>query len=206
MSAKSGWHVYKGTTIMQHDNISNKLRILFNDTKPSQILEIGTSSGGLTLLIRDILDELDLINSSIRSYDIIEMSRYFLDEAIKNGAKIELLIKNIFKEKYDDVIESEKDDVVDYIQQKGRTIIMCDGGCKMWEFNIFAKYLKPNDIIMAHDYSPDMGYFEEFIKGKIWDWCEVKDADIQESINKYELEPFMRDDFREVVWVCMIKK
>jgi cephalosporin hydroxylase len=51
MSEISGWHAYKNTTTLQHADIASKLRDLFLETKPSQILEIGTSYGGLTVLI-----------------------------------------------------------------------------------------------------------------------------------------------------------
>ena len=58
---------------------------------------------------------------------------------------------------------------------------------------------------MAHDYSPSTEYFEEHINNKIWNWHEIQDSDIQESVSEYSLEPFMQEDFQQVVWVCKIK-
>ena len=89
MSNISGWYPYKGTTTLQHANIATPLKALFNAVKPSQVLEIGTSYGGLTLLIRDLLDEVGLEQSDFRSYDVMETDRYHLEEAIKNGSKID---------------------------------------------------------------------------------------------------------------------
>lgn len=204
MSTITGWHAYKGTTILQHSDISEKLKNLFTEIKPARVLEIGTSYGGLTLLVRDLLDEVELVNSDFRSYDVMETNRYHLEEAINNGAKIDLRIKNVFNHQYDDLIEV--DEIQSYIQQPGTTIVLCDGGSKKNEVNILSKYLKTGDIIMAHDYSPNSEYFEEHIRDKIWNWHEIQDSDIEETVNKYNLKPFMQEEFQKVVWVCKIKE
>ena len=206
MNMITGWHAYRGTTTLQHEDIATHLKKLFEVTNPSQVLEIGTSHGGLTLLIRDLLDEVGLNDSEFRSYDILDIPRYHPDEAIANGAKIDLRIKNVFNRIYDDLEPEHADEITSFIQQSGPTIVMCDGGSKKNEFKILAPFLKPGDIIMAHDYSPNIEYFEEHINNKIWNWCEIQDVDIQESVDKYNLEPFMQDEFQKVVWVCKIKK
>jgi len=204
MKDVTGWYPYKGTTTLQHEDIAIYFKILFENIKPSQVLEIGTSYGGLTLLVRDLLDEVNLTDCDFRSYDIMETNRYHLEEAIKNGAKIDLRIKNVFNHQYDDLVEV--DEIKNYIQQSGPTIVLCDGGSKKNEFRILSPYLKEGDIIMAHDYSPNSEYFEEHINNKIWNWHEIQDLDIQESVDKYNLEPFMQDNFQKVVWACKIKK
>ena len=66
--------------------------------------------------------------------------------------------------------------------------------------------LKKGDIIMAHDYSPNSEYFEENINNKIWNWHEIKDTDIEDTVNECNLKPFMQEDFQKVVWVCKIKE
>jgi cephalosporin hydroxylase len=204
MKDVTGWYPYKGTTTLQHEDIAIYFKTLFENIKPSQVLEIGTSYGGLTLLVRDLLDEVNLTDCDFRSYDIMETNRYHLEEAIKNGAKIDLRIKNVFNHQYDDLVEV--DEIKNYIQQSGPTIVLCDGGSKKNEFRILSPYLKEGDIIMAHDYSPNSEYFEEHINNKIWNWHEIQDLDIQESVDKYNLEPFMQDNFQKVVWACKIKK
>lgn len=200
----SGWYTYKGTTTLQCDGVDDKFRNLFSTINPSQVLEIGTSYGGLTLLIRDLLDEVGLTNSDFRSYDIMETNRFWLEDAISKGAKIDFRIKNVFNHMYNDL--SEEEEIKSFIQQSGPTIVLCDGGSKKNEFNILSRLLKPGDIIMAHDYSPSPEYFEEHINNKIWKWHEIQDSDIQHSIEAYNLEPFMQDAFQQVVWVCKIKK
>lgn len=204
MDNVTGWYTYRGTTILQHVDVSKTLKQLFNQTKPSQVLEIGTSYGGLTILVRDLLNEEGLINCDFRSYDIMETSRYSLSEDIKNGARIDLRIKNIFNNTYDDLVET--DEVKSYIERDGVTIILCDGGSKKNEFRILSKFLKTGDIIMAHDYSSTTEYFQNYINNKIWNWHEIQDSDIEECVKNYNLEPYMQDEFQKVVWVCKIKR
>ena len=204
MNTITGWHPYKGTTTLQHEDIATHLKVLFETIKPSQVLEIGTSYGGLTLLIRDLLDEVELKNTDFRSYDVMETDRYHLKEAIKSGSKIDLRIKNIFNHPYSELVEV--DEIKELLHRPGPSIIMCDGGSKKNEFRILSPFLRPGDIIMAHDYSPTPEYFEEHINNKLWNWHEIQDSDIQESIDQYNLEPFMQEQFQKVVWVCKIKK
>lgn len=204
MSEITGWYPYKGTTTLQHEDIATPLKKLFETIKPSQVLEIGTSYGGLTLLVRDLLDEVGLKNTDFRSYDVMETNRFHLEEAIKNGSKIDFRIKNIFNYPYSELVEV--DEIKELLHRPGPSIIMCDGGSKKNEFKILSPFLRPGDIIMAHDYSPSSEYFETHINNKVWNWHEIQDSDIQESVDQYTLEPFMQEEFQKVVWVCKIKK
>jgi cephalosporin hydroxylase len=200
-----GLYQYKDTTTLQHYDIKINLHKLFNAINPSQVLEIGTSYGGLTLIIRDTLDEIGLINSELRSYDVFEAKRDGIDELIKNGSNTKLYCKNIFNPSYSDILVEEINDISEYIQRTGSTIVMCDGGYKIGEFKSLSRFLKTGDIIMAHDYAPNQEYFEEHLKDKIWNWMEIQDIHIKESVEKHNLLPFMENEFRNVVWVCKIK-
>jgi hypothetical protein len=206
MGGLSGWFAYKGILTMQHETIEEVLKTLFETTKPSQVLEIGTSNGGLTLIIRNTLDELNLTSTELITYDVALVPAGELDKLMENGSKMKRFVKQIFKNDYSDLIEDEVAPMLEYIQQSGTTIVMCDGGYKIGEFNILSRYLKPGDIIMAHDYSPNHEYFTEHIKEKIWDWLEIQDIDIEGAVVRNNLEPFMENEFRNVVWVCKIKK
>lgn len=205
MKEVTGWYTYRGTTTLQHENIESKLTKLFSSEKPSQVLEIGTSYGGLTLLIRDVLDNLNLNASDFRTYDVMETNRHWLEEAIKGGALIDFRIKNVFNQPYSDLDEQYVEEIREFIERSGKTIVMCDGGSKRNEFNILSRFLKPGDIIMAHDYAPNDEYFQTHINGKVWNWHEIEDSHIEECSVKYNLQPFMQEDFQEVVWVCKKK-
>lgn len=204
MTTVTGWFPYKGTTTHQHSDVGSKFELLLDSVKPSQVLEIGTANGGLTLLLRDTLDKLALSSTSVRSYDVNpDHSRVELTREIKQGANIEFILKNIFNHPYDALIETEE--IIEYIQRPGTTVVMCDGGSKKNEFRVLAPFLKVGDIIMAHDYAPNEEYFLEFIDGKIWNWLEIQDSDIETTVVEYNLQPYMQEEMQKVVWVCKIK-
>jgi predicted O-methyltransferase YrrM len=202
MKDVTGWFTYEGIVIQQHEDVGIVFEQLFKLTKPSQILEIGTASGGLTLLLRDLLDRISMENTEIRTYDV--ESKHYLSSYIENGTKIDSRIKDVFNHSYDELVEI--DEINSYIQKDGVTVVLCDGGSKKNEFRILSDYLKVGDIIMAHDYSPNQEYFEKNVNNQIWNWLEIQDLDINESCIKNNLSPFMEDEFRKVVWVCKIKK
>jgi len=197
----TGYFSYKGITIQQHIDVTNPFRNLFLTTKPSQVIEIGTSYGGLTLLLRDLLDELGMEDTKLITYDKDKF--HFLDHHIENGKKIDSRIKNIFNHMYNEI--SEYDEINDLINLSGNTIVLCDGGYKKAEFRLLSKLIKVGDVIMGHDYSPNKEYFEEKINNKIWNWLELTDDDISESCIQNNLSPFMDEEFKKVVWVCKIK-
>ena len=194
-----GHFIYEDLIISQVPNIKSYFEKLFNELKPKQILEIGTFDGGLTLMMRDILDEINLSSTTIRTYDLNDQKR--LKSKNRN---IEILTENLFSYSYS---ELEKEDVVkEFIQRNGRTIVLCDGGSKKNEFRLLSKFLKLDDIIMAHDYAPNENYFNQHINNKIWNWLEIQDSDINESCEQYNLIPYMEEELRNVVWVCKIKQ
>ena len=195
----TGYFVYKGLTIMQHNDITLQFEKLILEIKPKRILEIGTSSGGLTLLLRDLLDNNGFENTELRTYDINDPQYLY-----QHNKNIDIRVKNIFNHQYDELIE--KEEIIDFITQDGPTIVLCDGGSKINEFNILSHHIKKGDVIMAHDYSKDHEYFKQNIKNKIWNWCEITESHIQGSSQINNLVPYMEDEFASVVWVCKIKQ
>lgn len=195
---------YKGLSIEQNPNIIDVFDTLISTYKPHRILEIGTFHGGLTLIIRDLLDLNELHNSDVLTYDV-NTPNFMLE--ILGERKIITKTKNLFSHTYLDFnsVDSRKE-LFDYINQDGRTIVLCDGGSKKNEFRLISELLKIGDIIMAHDYSPNDEYFESNIKNKYWNWLEIQDSDIDESCAQHNLKPLMVDDFIKVAWVCKIKE
>tara|TARA_R110001592_G_scaffold122675_1_gene329663 strand:- start:518 stop:1153 length:636 start_codon:yes stop_codon:yes gene_type:complete len=199
----SGWFGYKGVTTMQVPAINVPFKKLFNTIKPKRVLEIGTSSGGLTLMLRDILDDLELTECDFRTYDTNpDHDRTIL---FNSNLNYDFRLKNLFNQPYSDLCEKNGQEVIDYINEDGPIVILCDGGCKINEFNILSKFLKPGDIIMAHDYAPTVEYFESHNKNKIWNWCEIFDKDVTDACSNNNLTPYMADEFTAVVWLCCKK-
>jgi cephalosporin hydroxylase len=190
---------YKGYTAQQHENFYSVIKNFLEKIKPSRILEIGTAGGGFILAVRDILNEIGLSETPIITYDVIENEHYNKLRELN----IQINIENLFNHPYTELVKPEK--IVPYIQSDGVTVVFCDGGHKIGEFNSIASYIKNGDYILAHDYIDTWENFESNYKGKIWDWCEIEEKYINDVSTRECLNFYMKDEFDKIVWVCKIK-
>lgn len=190
---------YNNTLCMQHDDAFRAFEKLLLKILPTRIIEIGTSHGGLTLFLRDLLNKINLSNSLIRTFDVNK----FPSHSLLLKSNVEIIYENIFNKDYSDLEKPEL--LLDFLDPIGNNLILCDGGNKAREFNLIAPLLHINDIIMAHDYAPDMKYFKENIMNKEWAWIEITDSDIQDCCINNNLNDYMQTDFLKVVWLCKQK-
>ena len=191
---------YKGFTAQQHPTFYNTLREFLVLARPARVLEIGTAGGGFTLAVRDILNEIGLESSPIKSFEVLDQPQY--EELRSNN--IEINIENIFDHSYFNLEKPER--IVPYIQDEGTTVVFCDGGHKIGEFNMIAPHIKQGDYILAHDYIDTWENYLENFKGKIWDWCEIEEKYIEEVSCNEGLVPFYQEKFSQIVWVCKVKQ
>ncbi len=167
-----------------------------SEVKPKRILEIGTALGGFTTFLKICCDELNL-DTNIRSYDV--HSNPWYKDIIARG--VDIRIENIFSEGFKEM----DNEVIDYINGDGVTIVLCDGGWKVGEFNLISKYIKLGDFILAHDYAENREIFETKINGKIWNWFEISDLDINQATVENKLNIYKKDIFENVAWTCRQK-
>jgi predicted O-methyltransferase YrrM len=191
---------YKNIRLQQNEYFYKNISKIFDIIKPKRIIEIGTSFGGTTLLMSDTLKELGLNDTLIKSFDI-RKSKHF--DEIQND-NIEYCLEQIFDYKNNSLVKPEE--IVDFLSDEGVNLIFCDGGNKISEFNILAKYLKKGDIIMAHDYAPNREVFDSEYKDKIWNWLEIEDKYIKKSVEEYNLFDYEMDLIKPTAWVAKIKK
>jgi cephalosporin hydroxylase len=194
-----GHFIYKNLIISQHESIGSVFDKLIKQIKPKRILEIGTADGGLTLMLKDLLNDNGLNNSIIRTYDILEQTNL----KNKNVDGIEIITKSPFNYPYSDL--EYPDEIKEFVQSEGTTLVLCDGGFKINEFILISQFLKVGDVIMAHDYAHDSDVFKKEIENKIWDWHEIQYSDISNACEINNLESYMLDEFKQVVWVCKMK-
>ena len=188
---------YDGWGAQQNPNAFEVFYNFLNEIKPLRILEIGTSLGGFTSFLNYATKRLN-IPCNILSYDIHFKDWY--NDMINEG--IDVRVENDFNHHYTEV----KQEVIDFIQQDGMTLILCDGGSKIHEFKILSNYMKNNDFIMAHDYSQNKETFKENVYMKIWNWHEIEDKDIQEACEKNNLISYNQEIFNTIAWVCKVKQ
>jgi len=187
---------FNNNTAQQNHGVYQVFYNLLEEIRPTQILEIGTALGGFTQFLDFCREELN-IDSRILSYDISERPWY--KDIIKD--RLDIRVEDIFTEAYTDVNSYTKN----FIASEGVTIILCDGGDKISEFKLLAKFLKEGDYIMAHDYADNKEIFDTTIYGKVWNWLEITDKDIEESVRDNGLERYKRDELSQVAWVAFKK-
>ena len=166
-------------------------------SRPARILEIGTGMGGFPAFLKICCDDLGL-DTSVLSFDIV--SQHWFDEIRELG--VDIKIENIFSADWTEV----QQEIIDYVQSDGLTMVLCDGRFKIKEFKIFAEHIKPGDFIMAHDYAEDQQIFKDKIYQKVWNWCEIMESDIVDACTSNNLKDFQKADFNNAAWVCKQKE
>jgi predicted O-methyltransferase YrrM len=197
LDANDSISTYNGWGAQQNPHSFEIFYNFLKDVKPSRILEIGTSLGGFTSFLKYSCNRLN-IECEIITYDIYGRHEY---EAMKQFG-IDVRVENVFDLQYTEL----KQDVIDFIQKDGVTIILCDGGNKKLEFNLLSNFMKKGDFILAHDYADNKEIFDTKIFKKLWNWHEIDDNDISEACERNNLETYNKNEFDKAVWVCKIKK
>lgn len=163
---------YLDSKMMQVFHIAPFLERLVSYKTFKRAIEIGTAYGGFTNLIADYFE-------NIFTFDIKNSNPNFYDH--KN-------IKSISCDMHK--LEEVVNNLVPIMNLDGNNIIFVDGGNKALETNLIANFLKPNDLIMCHDFSIDLDDFES--RGKIiWNCFECKESDLNlKKIKRSELFEF----------------
>ena len=197
LEENDGLSSFMGMTAQQTHEVYEVFYNFLNEVKPVRILEIGTALGGFTQFLKWVSEEINH-PIDILSYDIYGRSWY--DDMINSG--IDVRIEDIFTDNYQGV----KQEVIDFIQQDGVTVVLCDGGNKIGEFNVLSNFIKSGDFIMAHDYGENKEVFETKINRKLWNWFEISNDNIEESCVSNNLDYYNKETFENVVWTCRQKQ
>tara|TARA_B110000285_G_C15110837_1_gene611014 strand:+ start:1003 stop:1629 length:627 start_codon:yes stop_codon:yes gene_type:complete len=184
---------YDGYTAQQHQNAYQVFYDFLSETAPARILEIGTGQGGFTRFLRTTCNELEL-NTEIRTFDI-SLNR---NETVSG---IQYSNQNIFNDNW----STADQDAVSFIQGDGVTVVLCDGGWKVGEFNILSNYIKPGDFILGHDYAENEEIFQQSINKVIWNWHELKLSDVSPAIERNNLTEYKKEIFSNAAWLCTKK-
>jgi len=132
-----------------------------------RIVDLGTGTGGLTLLFGVNMLQRD---GKVLSFDIEPVQS---EQARRDFEKLNITFeeKNIFKK---DAVELARKFIEDE-----RALVFCDNGHKVREFSTYTKILKKGDFIMAHDWGTEI--------------TKIDLPDLPLSV----LEPYHQEDFDE---------
>lgn len=190
----NGTFIHLNARVQQHPRAFDIFDSFLEKNKDLDlIVELGSGGGGLSMFLSD---QCKKHNIKFVTYEKNP------DQGITDN--IEFSNRNIdFRQK--DIFSPETiSEVNELVNSHGKTLILCDGGNKIDEFRIYSDIIKLGDIIMAHDYAPNDEIFESKYKDKIWNWMEIGDSAIQDSVNKHKLKDYYKE-FEEIAWVCKQK-
>lgn len=195
MKEISGHFLYDGKhTTQQVPDIKLYFEQLLCIENFEVIVELGTSYGGLTYILHNIVKENNL-NNNIHTFDF--SYKDYVEDLLKEI--------NCTYHILDERDEIYKKTVVNLLTNHSKVLLLCDGGNKKEEFNRYSEYLKKGDVIMAHDYAYNANVFENEIKNKYWNWFEIEFLDIEESIKTYNLIEYQKVNFKSAAWACWLK-
>lgn len=194
MNSEEIYKVYKGILLAQVKDIEDLFLKIFTENNITQIVEIGTNRGGLSIWLSDHAPEscqiltLD-INESYIEYDQSDYSHNLVFKQI-----------NCFSNEGIDLIKA-------WINKDGQTLLLCDGGAKNNEFNLFSEYLKPNDVIMLHDYSDANNNLWHTSTSK-YGWYTSPESNfeaIRSNVEKHNLSKYLYEYSCSYLWGCFKK-
>jgi len=181
---------YKTYKAQQHPKAWEVFESFLEKEKFNTIIEIGTGLGGFTEFIYDL-------GYNIVSYDVDDI--YDTHKKLTEKG-VDIRYKNVF-----DINHLILDDEIHQLLKNGRVLVLCDGIQKAKEFRLFSKYIKVNDIIMAHDYCVDNQTFNLKYKDKEWKYLELIESEIKTESKLNSLTAYNQNIFDDVFWVCKIK-
>lgn len=209
----SHWSFF-GSYMQQHPNAVLSLNRLLNSENFDNIIEIGTHDGGLSTLFA-----LYCFGSKHKAYaghpnEPSLYKNHTHHKRPKSFHTFDIMMRDIPRIEFLKVIGTNfylgdclnDAGVIEYIasliREGGRTLLLCDGGDKVKEFETYSKYLKVGDVIMAHDWFFDSLDFESAKNNGEWYSHETSWADIEGSCTKNGIEMIYSDEFDQAFWFC----
>lgn len=138
--------------------------------KFNYVVELGSSKGGLSVYLANTASSTEQF--LFHTFEIDKDSWWYNRPIGGVGHWFEKLetISPYIKSFQMDVFGDEAKNIIRTNMVEYKTLIFCDGGNKVNEFNYYSQFLKPGDCIVTHDWN-----------------TEISQSDIQDSLDKYNL-------------------
>ena len=122
--------------------ISKIMEVLDDNPDIMRIVELGTGSGGLTLLFG--------LYMTVRGGRVLSFDTYAMPDA---GKWFERLSVDFHCQ---DIFTGEAFKLIREFSGQGRMLLFCDNGDKPLELSTYVQAVKPNDLVMVHDYPQEI--------------------------------------------------
>jgi len=168
----------------------------FIQNKVSQVIELGTGMGGLTILLG--------ICAQLKHFTL-----HTFDNNLNSvSPPIAKILESLpIDRQIGDVHIELTDTVQDLIKLPGPSVLLCDNGDKVREFNMFSVYLKSGDWIFAHDFHESRTIFTANEQNLFWPNLEISLENIQKIIDSQHLKKgLLYDSFLLGNWACFQKE
>ncbi len=206
-----------GCFMQQHPNAPRAINQLLLENNFTNIIELGTHDGGLSVFlalycylsknIATSQNSNEPVLYKNRTHHKSPKSFYTFDNVIRDQSIVNLIEALGGKFHEFDILTNEM--CVSYvgklIQNEGRTLLLCDNGDKVKEFNIYSKFLKPGDVIMSHDFFKNENDFEDAKRANKWFSWETKPHEINQACLYNKIKQCYQEIFDECFWFCGIK-
>jgi len=153
---------------------------------PSQIIELGSLNGGFTTALAFHAWQIDC---KVFSFDLCKAPNEDWQE-LATFLGVNFIQANLME---------RIEEIEALVKRPGTTYLLCDNGDKVAEFIMFSGFLKPGDVIAAHDYCCDGG-------SRWWTCSEIKLEDVSGLAKIHNLEPFFQPHFDTAGWLAFRKK
>lgn len=200
----------------------NRLLMAYDFTR---IIELGTHTGGLSTLFalythgsRHPIDPEDPKEpATLHNLTHHKWPKTFhtFDNVVRDKNRVELLRDLGAEVGVVDFLNDQAaiDDIRNLIGQPGRTLLLCDGGNKKREFELYTSALKSFDFIMGHDWAKDEAAFEANKREGVWNSWELRMMDAEDDGPKFGIDKILKenniqqvfsDEFDTGAWFCGI--
>jgi hypothetical protein len=180
--------IVDGVIAAQTPKIETAFRSILDEF--STIIEIGFDRGALSLWLNRNKNK----KTKLVSYDIS------FGNKLINDPTIDFRLGDCFNQEIINEIKS-------LIQLPKKTLVLCDGGSKESEFELYSSFLKPGDVIMLHDYAHSPEDYAIVLSETGWlTNAESRFENIQQPIADNNLKPYHYDVFKNALWGSFTKK
>lgn len=167
---------------------------------PEIIVEFGFSAGGMTLCMHEAAPLVPLwafdcysifapMGKIARSMNLPVLNQVELEKYQRNF--VDTCFNSNVHFKKIDLLGDPKQSIIDILESNNRVFLYCDNGNKPMEVSTYARYLKPGDVIGAHDWGEEI---------------DLSSPNVEEALHYFEDHPMNHEFISQGLMVRLFVK